>query len=196
MKEEFDEASDTGKASLAHGLQRFSTHKSFTMDYKVLASHFIAEIKAEDKASRKCMERIPESTYSFKPHEKSMEMGYLALLVADIPRWITYIIKETIIDFATYPRFELSDTKAMLKFYDDNVAGAIQALEKLSEDQLKKEFELKREGKLLYSQPKLQAISEAINHWVHHRGQLTVYMRLNDIAVPSIYGPSADEKTF
>jgi hypothetical protein len=166
------------------------------MDYKVLAAHYISEIKAEDKASRKCMERIPESVYSFKPHEKSMEMGYLALLVADIPRWITYMIRETIIDFATYPRFTLSDTKALLKFYDDNIANAIKSLKELTEDQLKEEFSLKRDGQLLYSQPKLQAISEAINHWVHHRGQLTVYMRLNDIAVPSIYGPSADEKTF
>ncbi|RZL20036.1 MAG: hypothetical protein EOO89_01505 [Pedobacter sp.] len=66
----------------------------------------------------------------------------------------------------------------------------------ISEEQLKKGFELKNNGQLLYGSPKLEAISETLNHWVHHRGQLTVYMRLNDIAVPSIYGPSADERTF
>ena len=166
------------------------------MDYKTLAHYYISEIKAENNASRRCLERIPESTYKFKPHEKSMEMGYLSLLVADIPRWISYIIKETIIDFATYPQFALGDTQALLRHYDDNVAGAIDALENLSEEQLKDEFSLKNNGQLLYSQPKLPAIGEAINHWVHHRGQLTVYMRLNDIAVPSIYGPSADERKF
>lgn len=166
------------------------------MDYKTLAQYYISEIKAENNASRRCLERIPESTYKFKPHEKSMEMGYLSLLVAEIPRWISYIIKETIIDFATYPQFTLGDPQALLRHYDDNVAGAIDALENLSEEQLQEEFSLKNNGQLLYSQAKLPAIGEAINHWVHHRGQLTVYMRLNDIAVPSIYGPSADERKF
>ena len=170
-------------------------HNYFYMD-KNLVQYFISEINSENRATRKCLERIPASTYKYKPHEKSMEMGYLTLLVADIPRWITYIIKETIIDFATYPQFKLSDTEALLKHYDENIAGAISALENLTEAQLKDKFELKNSGQLLYSQDKMPAIGDAINHWVHHRGQLTVYMRMNDIAVPSIYGPSADEKTF
>lgn len=166
------------------------------MDYKVLAPHYIAEIKAEVKSSRTCLERIPESLYEYKPHEKSMQLGYLALLVADIPRWISYMIRESIIDFATYPHFKLSNTKALVDFFDDNITNAIKSLENLNEKQLKDDFSLKNSGQLLYSQPKLTAIGEAINHWVHHRGQLTVYMRLNDIAVPSIYGPSADDKSF
>lgn len=166
------------------------------MDYKVLAPHFIREIKAEVKSSRNCLERIPESLFEYKPHEKSMQMGYLALLVADIPRWISFMIKESVIDFASYPQYKLSSTKALVEFFDDNIKNAVIALEDITADQLKDEFSLKNNGQLLYSQAKIPAISEAINHWVHHRGQLTVYMRLNDIPVPSIYGPSADENKF
>ena len=166
------------------------------MEYKQLTEFFQQEIKAEDVATRKCLERIPESIYGFKPHERSMELGHLAQLVSDIPRWVSSMIIDTIIDFATYPQFKLSDTAALLKHYDNNLKGALDALKNITTDQLKEEFSLRKSGEVLYSQPKLKAIGEAVNHWVHHRGQLTVYMRLNEIAVPSIYGPSADDKGF
>lgn len=171
-------------------------YKKKFMDYKTLCDYYLNEIKAESVATRKCLERIPDSNYDYKPHEKSMALGYLTLLVADIPRWVTYIIKETIIDFATFPQFKLSSTNALLQHYDNNVKEATDALKNIKEEQLKDPFELKNNGELLYSQPKLEAIGSTINHWVHHRGQLTVYMRLNDILVPSIYGPSADERKF
>jgi len=162
-----------------------------------LSQAFIAELKAESIATRKCLERISETTYEFKPHEKSMAMGYLVLLVADIPRWIALSIEDSVIDFATYKQFQLSTTDALLKFYEENLKNAEKALSKSDDETLKKEmFYLKNNGQELYSAPKLENISSSINHWIHHRGQLTVYMRLNDIAVPSIYGPSADEKTF
>jgi len=162
-----------------------------------LTQAYIAEIKAESVSTRKCLERIPESTYEFKPHEKSMAMGYLVLLVADIPRWIALSIEDSIIDFATFKQFELSTSAALLKYYEENLSHAQKALAKSNDETLKNEmFYLKNNGKELFSAPKVENIGSSINHWVHHRGQLTVYMRLNDIAVPSIYGPSADEKTF
>jgi uncharacterized damage-inducible protein DinB len=154
------------------------------------------ELKAESTSTRKCLERIPDKLYKYKPHQKSMELGYLALLVAEIPKWIAVMITDSVIDFATYKNFELSDTKALLEHYERNLHSAQDALANFTEEQLKTDFELKNHGQLLYGSPKLKAISETLNHWVHHRGQLTVYMRMNDIAVPSIYGPSADEKTF
>jgi uncharacterized damage-inducible protein DinB len=162
----------------------------------ILIRAYSEELKAESNSTRKCLERIPDKLYKYKPHEKSMELGYLALLVAEIPKWIALMITDSVIDFATYKNFELSDTKALLEHYERNLQSAQDALTNFTEEQLKTDFELKNHGQLLYGSPKLKAISETLNHWVHHRGQLTVYMRMNDIAVPSIYGPSADEKTF
>jgi uncharacterized damage-inducible protein DinB len=162
----------------------------------MLTQYFLNELQAESIATRKCLERIPESTYTFRPHEKSMQMGYLTLLVAEIPRWISSTIDDSVIDFATYKHFQLSNTAALLQHFEDNLKGAIEALANATEEKLSKPFELKNNGQLLFSSPKLESIGSTLNHWVHHRGQLTVYMRLNDIAVPSIYGPSADDRQF
>ena len=159
-------------------------------------TEFSREIDSEVRATRRCLEEIPDKLYKYKPHEKSMELGYLALLVADIPRWIINMIEDSEIDLATYKRFELSTTAALLKYFDDNIAGAKRTLDKTSNKALDSKFELKVAGKVVMSSTKKESVQQAINHWVHHRGQLTVYMRLNDIPVPSIYGPSADEKMF
>jgi uncharacterized damage-inducible protein DinB len=157
---------------------------------------FSKEIESEVGASRRCLEAIPDKLYKYKPHEKSMELGYLALLVADMPRWIIDMIEKSEIDLATSERFELSTTAALLKYFDDNIAGAKRTLEKTGSREFDQIFELKVAGKVVMSSTKTESIRQTINHWVHHRGQLTVYMRLNDIPVPSIYGPSADEKMF
>jgi uncharacterized damage-inducible protein DinB len=157
---------------------------------------FLKELDAETGASRKCIERIPERLYNWKPHERSMELGYLTLLVADIPRWITYMINEGEIDFATFDQFKLSSTAELINHFDNNIRDAKNALQDLSDEILSRNFSLKNSGTLLFSAPMEESLASTFNHWVHHRGQLTVYMRLNDIPVPTIYGPSADEKTF
>ena len=159
-------------------------------------TEYAQELDSEVRATRRCLEAIPERIYDWKPHEKSMNMGYLALLVADIPRWITYAIERGEVNFATYEQFKLSTNAALLKHFDANIEGAKRALKKVSNEELETPFSLKNADKLLYSTSKKETVQSSINHWVHHRGQLTVYMRLNDIAVPSIYGPSADEKGF
>lgn len=166
------------------------------MNNNFVAAAFAQEMKDEYTSTRKCLERIPESVYGYKPHPKSMEMGYLTLLVAEIPLWIYHTIKTGEIDFATYTHFELSTKEKMLEHYEDNFRKAIELLENTSADELEGTFSLKNNGQLLFSSSKKNSIGSSINHWVHHRGQLTVYMRMNDIAVPSIYGPSADEKGF
>lgn len=157
---------------------------------------FSREIDSEVRATRRCLESIPDKLYPYKPHEKSMDLGYLTLLVADIPRWIVDMVEKSEIDLATYQRFELSTTAALLKYFDDNIADAKRALDKVSNQELDGKFELKVAGKVVMTSTKKESVQQSINHWVHHRGQLTVYMRLNDIAVPSIYGPSADERMF
>lgn len=163
---------------------------------KNLGKFYLKELESETEASRKCLERIPEKLFDYKPHEKSMNLGYLALLVAEIPKWIKVMIEDSVIDFATFSHFQPKTTAELVAHFDENLAGAKQALESISAEDFETNFELKNNGELLYSQIKKESISEAINHLVHHRGQLTVYMRLNDIAVPSIYGPSADDRTF
>lgn len=157
---------------------------------------FWQELEAEVPATRKCIERIPESRYGWKPHERSMAMGYLTLLVAEIPRWISYMIEKSEIDFATFTHFQAATTRDMVAHFDENIEGARKALQQVADKDLDKPFALKSNGQLLFSSPLLDNIGTSINHLVHHRGQLTVYMRLNDIAVPSIYGPSADDNQF
>ena len=166
------------------------------MENNFLANLFASELQTEYTATRKCLEKIPDNIYHFKPHPKSMELGYLVLLVAEIPLWIVHIIKEGVIDFATYKRFQLSTGEALLQHYEDSFKSAVQALQQISDDKLEDQFVLQNNGQQLSSSSKKESIGSSINHWVHHRGQLTVYMRLNDIPVPSIYGPSADERTF
>jgi uncharacterized damage-inducible protein DinB len=178
------------------GIYFAETFETNSMDRNSVCEYFLSELKSESVATRKCLERIPESAYDFKPHEKSMQLGYLTLLVADIPRWLTFTIKQSVIDLATFPQFTLSTTSALLDHYDACVRDAIDAFTNISDEAFERPFELKNNGQLLYSSPKIESLGSTLNHWVHHRGQLTVYMRLQNIAVPSIYGPSADERTF
>lgn len=161
-----------------------------------LADLYSIELNSEEAATRKCLERIPVSLFDYKPHEKSMALGYLALLVAEIPNWIAFIVEKGEIDFATFTHFQPKSTEELVKHFDENMQAALNALKGMANDQFNESFALKNQGQLLFSSSKKDNVSSSINHWVHHRGQLTVYMRLNDIQVPSIYGPSADEKTF
>lgn len=157
---------------------------------------FNAEFEAEIPATRKCIERIPETIFDWKPHEKSMTLGYLTLLVAEIPMWIAVMIKTREIDFQTFRHSQPKTTKEMVSHFEENVKQAQQAFQHFLVEDLYKPFVLRNGEQVLISSPMNENISATLNHWVHHRGQLTVYMRLNDIMVPSIYGPSADEKAF
>ena len=110
--------------------------------YPFIENH-IKEIDAEATASRKCLERIPMELSEWKPHEKSMAMGYLALLVAEIPKWITVMIKEGEIDFATYTHYHPKTTEELVAHLNENIKGAKEALYNATEDDLKKPFQLK-----------------------------------------------------
>jgi uncharacterized damage-inducible protein DinB len=161
-----------------------------------LGAQFLNELEAEAGASRKCVERIPESLFSWKPHEKSMAMGYLALIVAEIPKWITTMAEGNDIDFTTFPHIQPKTTADLVNHFDENMVAARKVLPKVTDESLAGMFDLKNNGQVLFSSPRKDNISSSIRHLVHHRGQLTVYMRLNNIEVPSIYGPSADERLF
>ena len=157
---------------------------------------FLKELEEECIATKKCLERIPENLYEWKPHPKSMHMGYLTLLVAEIPKWISTMVENSEIDFATFTHTQPKNTAEMVKHLEDNLQGAKNALENVSDEALQEPFYLKANGQIIFSTPKNKVIRSTINHLVHHRGQLTVYMRLNDLPVPPLYGPTADEKNF
>lgn len=166
------------------------------MATKIFTTEYLEELQLEVKSTRKCLERIPESTYDFKPHETSMNMKYLVELVAAIPLWIVHMIEKSEIDFVTFPRSTFNTTADLVAIFDQNVKDAEKALQNADDEILKGTFSLKANGKVMYTSPKKTDIRTTLNHWVHHRGQLTVYMRMNNISVPSIYGPSADDKSF
>ena len=157
---------------------------------------FLSELNLEYPATKTCLERIPESLFEYKPHPKSMTMGYLALLVAEIPLWIKHMVTDGEIDFATFNHASPKTTKELMDHFEENMEAARKALESASDEALQGDFTLKANGQVLYTSKKIIDIGVTLNHWVHHRGQLTVYMRLNDIPVPSIYGPSADDRNF
>jgi uncharacterized damage-inducible protein DinB len=163
----------------------------------MLGALYLKELEAEAAASRKCLERIPDDLFSWKPHEKSMEMGYLALIVAEIPRWISTAVELGEVNLGTFAHAKPKNAADFVKEFDSNMVAARKALEKVSDEDLTDgKFHLKMGDKVLMSDTKVNTVSSSINHGVHHRGQLSVYMRLNNIPVPSIYGPSADEKDF
>jgi len=164
---------------------------------RLFALAFAHELEVEAASTRKCLERFKWELMDYKPHEKSMQMGYLAQLVGEIPAWITLMINENAIDFVTYQHQQPKNTEEMVAFFDKNVKDAIAALLTIKDGDLdKKPFYFKRDGQTLMQTTKRESIESTINHLVHHRGQLTVYMRLNDIDVPAIYGPSADDRSF
>lgn len=157
---------------------------------------YLHELNSEYKATRACLERVPETLFGYKPHPKSMDMGYLALLVAEIPLWIKHMVVDSEIDFVTFKHFSPATTTELVDHFEENMEAARSALQGTNDEQLEGSFSLKSNGQVIYTSPKVVDIGVTLNHWVHHRGQLTVYLRLNDIPVPSIYGPSADDKSF
>ena len=166
------------------------------MNDKAFAQEFAKELEAEIPSTAKCLERIPLEKFDWKPHERSMQLGYLALLTGEIPRWITHIIQHPEIDLATFEHVQSTTAQELTQIFKDGADEAIQTLNKVEDDTLSAKFELKVNGQTVLSSTKREQIAQCINHMVHHRGQLTVYMRLLDIPVPSIYGPSADDKNF
>ncbi|WP_377165723.1 DinB family protein [Mucilaginibacter terrae] len=166
------------------------------MNDSFLAQEYLKELDAETPATQKCLERITPELFGWKPHPKSMEMGYLTLLVAEMPLWIAHIAQDEEIDFATFKHIEARTTQQVLDHFQDNLQQAHAALQNITDGGMDAPFYLKANRQTIFTSTRREQLSSTLNHWVHHRGQLTVYMRLNDIAVPSIYGPSADDRSF
>lgn len=162
---------------------------------------FLTELDREVSRSRRALERVPEGQHDWKPHEKSMMFGYLSFLVASIPTWISMIIDQDELDIApksgaSRPIPKLNTSAEYLEALDKAVEGARASLRKTSDEHLLTSWRLLAAGQPAWSGPRHEMIRDTINHWAHHRGQMTVYLRLMGQPVPALYGPSADDKSF
>jgi uncharacterized damage-inducible protein DinB len=161
-----------------------------------MSQALLPEFDNEMKLTRKSLERVPDDKFDFKPHAKSMAMGRLAAHLAELPAFATGIITTEGMNFdkGEYKPLTAANREEVLAAFDKNVATTREAIVGATDDHLRQSWHLIYKGQKLFEAPKIAALrAMALNHIIHHRGQLTVYLRLNDIAVPSIYGPSADE---
>jgi uncharacterized damage-inducible protein DinB len=164
-----------------------------------LAGFFLDELEREAGATRRVLERVPEGRNDWKPHAKSMPLGYLAALVAIMPAWIAMMITQDELDVgapgaSSFKPPAWSTNGDLLRLFEDSMPKGRRALSETTEEHLLTPWRFLMGGRVVSENPRYVMIRDAaLNHWVHHRAQLTVYLRLNDVAVPSIYGPSADE---
>jgi uncharacterized damage-inducible protein DinB len=158
---------------------------------------FIAELKYESALTRKMLERVPLDQASWRPHEKSMPLGRLATYIAENFNWISKIRNIDDFDFATNPfkAHVAASQEELLNIFQGNLDTAIGDLSLMEEDDFNKSWTVRMGEKIMYNTPKKVAIRGwAFSHHIHHRGQLSVFLRLLNIPVPGMYGPSADER--
>lgn len=167
-----------------------------------ISDSILSEFDQEMAGTRRTLERVPHEKFDWKPHEKSMSMGGLATHLSTLPSWTTYTLEHESLDLApggqALPGATIPESTAeLLKTFDDNVATARGVIARTGDQDFMKMWQLLRNGITLLTLPKIAVLRGfVLNHNIHHRAQLGVYLRLNDIAVPSIYGPSADENPF
>ena len=153
----------------------------------------LGEFDYEMDATRRLLERVPTEKGEWKPHEKSFPLGHLAQLVSWMPGWIASSLTDDAYDFADAPGYGFHPTETLLADLDRNAAAARAALESVTGDALGETWVLKHGDFEVFSARRGAAARNHLNHLIHHRGQLTVYLRLIDVPLPSIYGPTADE---
>jgi len=166
-----------------------------------LIDMLVSELDREVKRSRRALEAVPDNKRNWKPHEKSMEFGYLTDMVATIPAWLTMIVKQDELDVAptnkTRQETHQPTTSAeYITALEKSAAEAKSALQGTTEEHLNTRWKLLAAGKVVADTPRHEMLRDTINHWAHHRGQMTVYLRLMGAKVPALYGPSADDKRF
>ena len=156
----------------------------------------LAELAHEAATTRRLLERVPERHLAWKPHEKSMTLGRLATHLAEIPGWVGSIVEKDAFDLGTsgYVPPTIDRVPEIVAMFDRNIAALTETLERQSNDRLLAKWQLKKKGQLVVEMPRMGMIrSLLMNHLIHHRGQLSVYLRLQNVPLPSIYGPTADE---
>lgn len=156
----------------------------------------LSEFDEEMAATRRAIERVPDGHADWKPHPKSFSLAHLTQLIATMPGWITNMLTSTALDLAAGPGYTVQPTATLLATFDTLVEGARTALATARDEEMSVPWSLKHGPHVLFTMPRRDVVRQTINHLVHHRGQLTVYLRLLDVPVPSMYGPTADEPPF
>lgn len=158
-----------------------------------IAEALLPEFDQEMATSRRVLERVPTDKATWKPHPKSFSLAHLAQLVATMPGWIARTLKETEIDLSRGPGYSVETTETLLGRFDALVREAREALLAAKDADFAVDWSLKHGPNVLLTLPRGVAVRQHINHHVHHRAQLGLYLRLLDIPVPQMYGPTADE---
>jgi uncharacterized damage-inducible protein DinB len=167
-----------------------------------LREWFVAELDAEARRTRRALERVPDGKHDWAPHERSMPLGRLAMLVSGMPGWISMILGQDELDLnppgggSNMSHKALRTAQELVHAHDEGVKGARAALLATSEGHLTKPWKLLVSGKVVSADPRTVVLRDTFMHLSHHRGQLTVYLRMVGSTVPAIYGPSADDARF
>lgn len=165
-----------------------------------IRDHILPEFDHEMAGTRRSLERVPEDRLAWKPHEKSGTLGWLATHLARLPHWAVQTITRDSIDIAptdgsVTPGPPAASRRELLELFDRNVAEARAAIAGASDETLLKPWTMLAGGRVIFTQPRVMVLRGfVVNHIIHHRAQLGVYLRLNDIPVPALYGPTADER--
>lgn len=158
-----------------------------------IAETLLPEFDQEMATTRKLLARVPSEKGTWKPHPKSFALGHLAQLISWMPGWITTTLRGTELDLATAAGYSFETTETLLAEIDKNIREAREAIASSKDTDYAVAWSLKHGERVLFTAPRGVVVRQHINHLVHHRGQLSVYLRLIDVPIPSIYGPTADE---
>jgi uncharacterized damage-inducible protein DinB len=159
-----------------------------------IAETLLPEFDQEMATTRRVLERVPSDKAQWKPHEKSFAIGHLAQLLSWMPGWITNTLRQTELNLAGGAGYSFESSETLLALFDKNVREAREGLSQTKDADFDVPWSLKMGDRVLFTAQRGAVVRQHINHLVHHRGQMTVYLRLLDVPVPSIYGPTADEK--
>jgi uncharacterized damage-inducible protein DinB len=159
-----------------------------------IAEGLLPEFEQEMTTTRRLLERVPSDKAQWKPHPKSFALGHLAQLVSWMPGWIATTLSSTELNLAAQAGYSWEKTETLLAGFDRNVSEAVAALRAAQDADFAVPWSLKRGDQVLFTAPRGVVVRQHISHLSHHRGQLTVYLRLLDVPIPSIYGPTADER--
>jgi uncharacterized damage-inducible protein DinB len=154
----------------------------------------LPEFNQEMATTRRVLERVPSDKGQWKPHEKSFSLGHLAQLVAWMPGWIGQALTERELNLKGGPGYSYEKTETLVDMFDKNVKAARTALLGATDKDYEVAWSLKFGDRTIFTLPRREIVRQHMNHLIHHRGQLTVYLRQVDVPVPMIYGPSADER--